>query len=220
VPDASDDPRLAALGELTPAEVAHRRLGVALRRLGDAVYTASALGTEPLERAADATERAADELERALVTSPADAPRHDHWVGRGLSPEFDFTVDGDEVTGRGMFSGVQSGMPGYVHGGWIAQFFDEIMGRANLLTGGVFVTARLDVHYRRPTPVGVEIVARARRRHVDGRRVRVTATLSVDGAVTAEADALFVSLTDANLDRYADDPDWSDWSGRRYRPHS
>jgi acyl-CoA thioesterase FadM len=117
-----------------------------------------------------------------------------------------------------MFTGVQSGMPGFVHGGWIAQFFDEIMGRANLFTGGVFVTARLTVKYRRPTPVGVEVMARATRQHVDGRRVEVHATISVDGTVTAESDALFVSLTDDDFGRFAEDPTWLDWSARRYQP--
>src|SRR5260370_6578472 len=39
----------------------------------------------------------------------------------------------------------------------------------------------------------LEVVAR--REKVDGRRTRMTATLSADGVVTAEAEGLFVSLT-------------------------
>ena len=56
------------------------------------------------------------------------------------------------------------------------------------------MTGTLTVKFRKPTPIGVELEVVAKREKVDGRRTRMTATLSADGVVTAEAEGLFVTI--------------------------
>jgi acyl-coenzyme A thioesterase PaaI-like protein len=98
-------------------------------------------------------------------------------------------------------------MPGFAHGGWISLFFDEMLGRASMFADVPQMTASLSVRFRRPTPIGVELTAVARRHKIDGRRTEMFATLSANGEVTAEAEALFVALSAEHVDRYFDDPE-------------
>jgi acyl-coenzyme A thioesterase PaaI-like protein len=202
-----DDPRTRIHVPETPDELAHARLAEALLRIANVVYVGQALPEADLDRAAALAEAVADDLEASLAAVPDGAPRRVPWMGRSLSPQFDFTIDGDTVIGRGMLTGVHAGMPGFAHGGWISLFFDELLGRASMFADVPQMTGSLTVKFRKPTPLGVELVAVARREKVDGRRTRMTATLSADGVVTAEAEGLFVSLTREHVDRYFDDPE-------------
>jgi hypothetical protein len=176
-----DDPRTRLHTPKTSDELAHARLGQALLRVANVVYLGQALSEADLERAAVSTEAVAADLEASLAAVPPGAPRRVPWMGRALSPQFAFTVDGDTVIGRGTLTGVHAGMPGFAHGGWISLFFDELLGRASLFADVPQVTGTLTVKFRKPTPIGVELVAEARREKIDGRRTRMTATLSAAG---------------------------------------
>ena len=85
-------------------------------------------------------------------------------------------------------------MPGFVYGGLIASLIDcHCIGTAAAgamvaagQTPGVdptprFVTAALHVDFKRPTPLGPELVLSARPTSVGARKVQVDATLSADG---------------------------------------
>ena len=209
-----DDPRTRLHTPESSDEIAHERLGQALLRIANAVYVGQALPEADLDRAAAAAEAVADDLEGSLAAVPPDAPRRVPWIGRALSPRFDFTIEGDTVVGRGMLSGVHAGMPGFAHGGWIALFFDELLGRASMFADVPQMTGSLTVKFRTPTPIGVELVAEAHREHIDGRRTRMAATLSADGVVTAEADGMFVTLRQEHVDRYFADPEEIRFTGR------
>lgn len=209
-----DDPRTRLHIPETSDELAHERLGQALLRVANVVYVGQALSETDLDRAAAALEAVADDLEASLAATPPDAPRRVPWIGRALSPRFDFSVEGDTVIGRGMLSGVHAGMPGYAHGGWISLFFDELLGRASMFADVPQMTGSLTVKFRKPTPIGVELVAEARREKIDGRRTRMTATLSANGVVTAEAEGLFVTLRQEHVDRYFEDPEEIRFTGR------
>lgn len=88
------------------------------------------------------------------------------------------------------------GYPGVAHGGILATLLDETAGRA-LNVGAVedafWVTAKLEVRFRHPTPTGVPL-------RVEGwvveRRTRSAQTRAAvylpDGTLTAEADAIIV----------------------------
>ena len=118
-------------------------------------------------------------------------------VGR-ISPiappiEYEF-LDGG-VRASGVFHAAFEGPPGYVHGGWIALAFDEILGMTNMASGNPGMTGRLSIRYRRPTPLHTKVAFRGWVEQVDGRRVVTRGTLSVDDVVTAEAEGLFVMLS-------------------------
>jgi acyl-coenzyme A thioesterase PaaI-like protein len=203
----TDDPRTRVYKPETSDELAHARLGEALLRIANVVYIGQALPEADLARGAALAEAVADDLEAALAAVPPDAPRRVAWIGRAMSPRFDLTLDGDTVIGHGTLTGVHAGMPGFAHGGWISLFFDELLGRASMFADVPQMTGTLTVKFRKPTPIGVELEVVARREKVDGRRTRMTATLSANGVVTAEAEGLFVALTREHVDRYFEDPE-------------
>src|SRR6202162_5887783 len=93
-----------------------------------------------------------------------------------LSPRLDWEVvtrdDGTPaVEARGTFGAAYEGPPSFVHGGWIACAFDEVLGIANIVAGHPGMTARLTVHYRRPTPLFHELRFRAALERVEGRPI-------------------------------------------------
>ena len=57
-----------------------------------------------------------------------------------------------------------------------------------------FVTASMDINYRRPRPLGKPLELRASIRKVQGRKTFLTCTLSCERQVCAEADVLAVSI--------------------------
>lgn len=111
-------------------------------------------------------------------------------------------------------------IPGYVYGGLIASLIDchgtgtaaasgaaldaaTEADAAPLLDAQVvnaeammprYVTARLDVTYRRPTPLGPELVLRGSVRERSARKVIVDITLSASGEVTAEGVVVAVRM--------------------------
>lgn len=85
--------------------------------------------------------------------------------------------------------------PGIVHGGIVAALLDETSGRAVLLDDSeqLFVTARLDIRYRKTTPTGVPLTVVGWTEKDKANHARVAAEIRLpDGTVTAEASALVV----------------------------
>jgi acyl-coenzyme A thioesterase PaaI-like protein len=115
--------------------------------------------------------------------------------------------DGEETVARFTPRPEHMAMPGYVYGGLIASLIDcHAMGTASAATERAagrdigeqpsprFVTASLHVDYLKPTPLGPELEIRARALEVGGRKVRVTATVSANGVVTARGEAVAVRM--------------------------
>ncbi len=114
-----------------------------------------------------------------------------------LSPRLDWEVDGEidgspQVVGTGTFGAAYEGPPGFVHGGWIACAFDEMLGIANIAAGQPGMTARLTVQYRRPTPLFQDLRFRAWVDRVEGRRIMSRGEVWADDVLTAEAEGIFV----------------------------
>src|SRR6188768_1305669 len=112
---------------------------------------------ETLHEVAEEVEKLAFRLGRGRDEGPGYSPRsHDDYLPRSpivgeaspLSPRLDWEAVDGHVEGRGTFGAPYEGPPGYVHGGWIACAFDEMLGIANIASGQPGMTARLIVHYR------------------------------------------------------------------------
>ena len=86
------------------------------------------------------------------------------------------------------------GPPGRAHGGAIAALFDEAMGLVNMLNNELAYTAKLDISYRGPTPLGEPLIARSQLTRREGRKLFVEATLSAGDTLCATATALFISV--------------------------
>lgn len=101
-------------------------------------------------------------------------------------------------------------MPRFVYGGLIASLIDcHAMGTASaaaLWASGLeigaapsprFVTAQLNVSYLKPTPMGPELVLRARVVERTDRKAVMVVTLSAGETVTAKADVIAVRLPES-----------------------
>ncbi len=92
-----------------------------------------------------------------------------------------------------------NGYPGIAHGGIVAAILDETSGRAVMLDGNfdnLFVTLRLNVTYRRPTPTNTPLKAVGWLEHKGNRGMKVAAELLLpDGTITTECKAVVVRPT-------------------------
>lgn len=62
------------------------------------------------------------------------------------------------VTSRFTVEPWMEGGPGVIHGGLLASALDDVMGMVPLLMGPGAVTGHLQIDYRRPVPVGSEVI--------------------------------------------------------------
>jgi acyl-coenzyme A thioesterase PaaI-like protein len=111
-----------------------------------------------------------------------------------LAPPLQLEAVDDQVIGRARFGSAYEGPPGCVHGGFIAAAFDEVLGMAQSLGGKPGMTGTLTIRYRRPTPLHAELRFEATLDRVEGRKIFTTGRLLHDGHVTAEAEAIFVTV--------------------------
>lgn len=192
--------------ELDELAAARRRAAAALRRLiaatvaGDADVGALEALADRLTTLADAvghgepaSRYAGTGRDPAAVyvtgeTHPIGGP------GNAVAVPFAFEADERVVRARMRFGPTHEGTPGVVHGGMVAATFDHLLGAAAIRTGRPIVTGTLTVRYRRPTPIGVDLVFEGWPVDVDGRKIRVGGKVTAGGEVTAEADALFVTV--------------------------
>ncbi len=180
-------------------------LAAAIRSLIDVAMSAEDVDAETLRNVAHEVDALRARLGEGRGEGAGYQPRHhgDYLprspiVGEAspLSPRLDWEVVEHEgkiaVEGRGTFGAPYEGPPSFVHGGWIACAFDEMLGIANIAAEHPGMTARLTVHYRRPTPLFRELRIRAWVDRVEGRRILSRAVIWDGETVTAEADGIFV----------------------------
>jgi acyl-coenzyme A thioesterase PaaI-like protein len=180
-------------------------LAAAIRELIDVAMSVEDADAGTVRDVARDVEQLAFRLGRGRERGPGYHPRdHGDYLPRSpvvgeaspLSPRLDWEIVDDDgrvvVEGRGAFGAPYEGPPGFVHGGWIACAFDEMLGIANIASGHPGMTGRLTVHYRRPTPLFRDLRFRAWVDRVEGRRIMSRARCFDGDTLTAEADGLFV----------------------------
>lgn len=87
------------------------------------------------------------------------------------------------------------GGPGLAHGGAVAALFDDLLGFVSMIHQRPAVTAKLEVNYRSPIPLGVTIRAEAWLTRLEGRKQYVEgAGFAPDGTVLVEASGLFIAV--------------------------
>ncbi len=69
-----------------------------------------------------------------------------------------------ELRAEAWFDDPYEGPPTCVHGGVIAETFDELLGAANIVAGSPAMTGTLTIRYRKPTPLHATIRIEARYR--------------------------------------------------------
>jgi len=115
-----------------------------------------------------------------------------------------FHDDGkDQVSARFTLEPQHAGYPGMAHGGIVAAILDEVGGRTVMINNPncFFVTARLDIRYRQPVPVGVPLEAAGRLLKRRASRTQAHAEIfSDERGLLAEADILYTDLPHTLLD--------------------
>jgi acyl-coenzyme A thioesterase PaaI-like protein len=117
-----------------------------------------------------------------------------------LAPPLALRVEGDTVIALGTFGAAYEGPPGCVHGGFVAAAFDEVLGATQSMSGSPGMTAHLEVDYRSPTPLHVELRFEGVIEGIDGRKIHTRGKLFAGDRLCAESYALFVSM---NPDKFA-----------------
>ena len=96
----------------------------------------------------------------------------------GLGLRLVFEREGESVVSRTQLGADYAGYPAFAHGGVVATMLDEAMGWAMLhLVGRHGVTRSLNVTYRRPVPLGRELIVRARVIDVADRDARIESSV-------------------------------------------
>ena len=89
------------------------------------------------------------------------------------------------------------GYDGIMHGGLISTILDEVMARYIHKKGFNAVTARLDVRFRKPTPIGQELTAVAKIAGKRGNMYELVGEIMLpDGTVTAQGKATIAVVED------------------------
>jgi uncharacterized protein (TIGR00369 family) len=92
------------------------------------------------------------------------------------------------------------GYDGIMHGGLVSTLLDEVMARYIYAKGFNAVTARLEVRFRQPTPIGELLTATARVVSQRGNLYEVKGQVTLpDGTVTAEGKATVAVVEDTKI---------------------
>jgi hypothetical protein len=122
------------------------------------------------------------------------APPVDIWAVKGEDGAM-------ELRGRAFFDYPYEGPPTCVHGGVIAELFDELLGSANIINSRGGLTGRLTITYRQPTPLRSTLDLVARQTGGERRKVFTWGGIYHDGTLTAEAEGVFIEPDPAKMAR-------------------
>ena len=107
----------------------------------------------------------------------------------------EFHEEGDTYTAMYIAPPEFQSYDGIMHGGIVSTLLDEIMGGYLYSKGHKAVTARLDVRYRKPTPIGTPLKIMGWIQSRRGNFIDMCSTVSLaDGTVTAEGTAKIAIL--------------------------
>lgn len=204
---------------------ARSALAAAARRVNQAIRV-TGVSPEAICEAAGELHAIADRLAAIEVPGPhsqmalgplEDKPAEDHDLTRPekffyyspvvgplspISPPAELWVDEDNaLVGTVVFPLTLAGPPfDYVHGGVIAEFFDELLGTAGAIGAPGGVTGRLTINYHKPTPINEEIKLRGWVDRTEGRKIIVKGEMHHGDVMTASAEGLFVNIGASMMD--------------------
>ena len=115
------------------------------------------------------------------------------WLERPAEPEPGAGPVPCQVRARCVFTASHAGSPSRVHGGVLALVLDEVLGTAVTSAGASGMTVSMTVSLWAGTPFGVPVEIAARLTGREGRKSYASGEILVDGAITAEATAVYVS---------------------------
>ena len=199
-------PKPPAFGNRPPAQLVS--LAESVRGL---VETMLCVPRFPADVAAEVerTRAAIDALERTLAPhalhdpvprmGPEPATQRPYYVSgvilgphHPLRPDLRIAHEDGVTHGTVRFGVTFEGPPGCVHGGFVAHFFDQVLGQHNLWARIPAMTGTLSVRFKKGTPILRELAFDVRHERRGERKVVTSGRLSADGEVFSEAEGTFV----------------------------
>ena len=92
------------------------------------------------------------------------------------------------------FSNVYEGPPTYVHGGWIAAMYDQVLAFANRANGFGGLTASISCRYKKPTPLETPLRFEAWVEKIEEPKIFTRAECRVGTELLTEAEGIFVRV--------------------------
>ena len=93
------------------------------------------------------------------------------------------------------------GYPGVLHGGIIATLLDEVAGRVASHLDLWTTTARLEIRYHQPAPIGQPLTIIGRMTRLRSRALEARGEIRLeDGTVAAEASGLYIKLPEDQVE--------------------
>jgi acyl-coenzyme A thioesterase PaaI-like protein len=109
-----------------------------------------------------------------------------------------FYVEGDKVCTSFTPREEHQGWPGILHGGIISTILDETVGRTCFLVDMWAVTAKFELQYLKPVPIGQELTVSGEIVNARSRTLEATGELRLaDGTLAVTAKGLYVRIPDA-----------------------
>ena len=124
-----------------------------------------------------------------------------------LRPELRIAHEDGVTHGTVTFGVTFEGPPGCVHGGFVAHFFDQILGQHNLWAKIPAMTGTLSVRFRKGTPILRELAFDVRHERRGERKVITSGRLHAEGEVFAEAEGTFVVPKSASWSERSQQPE-------------
>ncbi len=95
------------------------------------------------------------------------------------------------------------GFPGVMHGGLITTMLDELIGRTAIAQNWWCMTAKLEVRFKKPVPIGKPLKLKGKIIRQKGRLLEGYGELRLeDGSLAAEAEGVYLRIPDEQVDKY------------------
>lgn len=94
------------------------------------------------------------------------------------------------------------GYPGVMHGGIVTALLDEVIGRVAIAHGLWAVTAKLEVRFRHPVPLGQPLTLVGELTHLRSRTLEGRGEIRLkDGIIAAEAEGVYIRLPQEEIEQ-------------------
>ncbi len=102
--------------------------------------------------------------------------------------------------------------PGVMHGGLITALLDELIGRTAIASDLWCMTAKLEVRFRKPVPIGIPLQLVGEMTHKTGRILEGRGKIhdARNGDLLAEARGTYIKIPDDQIESYRSALQW--WS--------
>ncbi len=103
----------------------------------------------------------------------------------------------------------QQGYPGVMHGGILTAMLDELIGRTAIASDLWCMTAKLEMRFRKPVPIGEPLKLKGEITKKTGRVLEGIGEIRLaDGSLAVEAHGIYLRIPNEQLEQYKTALEW------------